>query len=442
MGLSSFIKAKFSGAFLVKSGIFFITRILGIAIGFYLSFWLNTLGGAKFWGSFTLYYITLNIILIFSLIGLDSILVKYVSEFHSKKQQSDLNIIYWKALGISLAISIMISSALYFLVKYDVLPIGSLNLEKQKLYIILASLPGLVLFTINTAAYRGFQQMISFGFLKNIALLGGLFLGSATIFYLFEIEINIQNILKTYLVSIYSFSILSLLHLLISKQISFDLSSLAGRAINLTNESMPLMLVASMTLIVAYTDVFMIGYLKDETQVGIYDIAIKYSSISTIFLAAINAYVMPKFAELFGKDDYSGLHKIIRESSMLIFWSSTPLLIIALLFAPFMMNLYGMEYAVGIIALRVLIISQFVSSICGSVGYLLQMTNNQVIFRNIFLGATILNVGFNYLLIPIYGINGAAIASLISTGFWNILSVIVVKRRIGVSTIYLPFLNR
>jgi O-antigen/teichoic acid export membrane protein len=199
------------------------------------------------------------------------------------------------------------------------------------------------------------------------------------------------------------------------------------------------MLVASMALVVTYTDIFMIGYLNDETGVGIYDIAIKFSSIPLIFLSAINAYVMPKFAELFGNEDMSGLRKVIQESSTLIFWTSVPILVVSLILSALMMEFYGDEYSIGIPALRLLLLSQFVSAICGAVGHILQMTNNQVIFQNIFLVATLINVVLNFILIPKYGITGAATASLISTATWNIASVIVVKKRIGVLTLYNPF---
>ena len=71
----------------------------------------------------------------------------------------------------------------------------------------------------------------------------------------------------------------------------------------------------------------------------------------------------------------------------------------------------------------------------------MQMTGNQHLFQNIHLVAAILNVLLNYILIPISGIQGAAIASFFSVVFWNTIMVIIVKRKFGFITIYIPFIK-
>jgi O-antigen/teichoic acid export membrane protein len=40
-----------------------------------------------------------------------------------------------------------------------------------------------------------------------------------------------------------------------------------------------------------------------------------------------------------------------------------------------------------------------------------------------------INIGLNILLIPLYEINGAAVATLISMSFWNINSLLILKRK-------------
>ena len=70
------------------------------------------------------------------------------------------------------------------------------------------------------------------------------------------------------------------------------------------------------------------------------------------------------------------------------------------------------------------------------------MSGNQKYFQNVLIAAAILNVALNNILIPNYQLLGAAIASLVSNVFWNILMVIYIKRKFGFYTIYLPFLTR
>ena len=56
------------------------------------------------------------------------------------------------------------------------------------------------------------------------------------------------------------------------------------------------------------------------------------------------------------------------------------------------------------------------------------MTGKQKKLNNILISGLIVNVVLNLVLIPIYGIEGAAIATLISMVFWNSLIVAVIYR--------------
>jgi O-antigen/teichoic acid export membrane protein len=70
------------------------------------------------------------------------------------------------------------------------------------------------------------------------------------------------------------------------------------------------------------------------------------------------------------------------------------------------------------------------------------MTGRQIIFMNLLFVGAIINVVLNYLLIPIYGINGAALASMVSLATWNLTMVYFVKREFGFYTFYIPFIKR
>jgi O-antigen/teichoic acid export membrane protein len=70
------------------------------------------------------------------------------------------------------------------------------------------------------------------------------------------------------------------------------------------------------------------------------------------------------------------------------------------------------------------------------------MTGNQNIYASILFFGAILNVVLNLILIPKYGINGAAIASMSSLIVWNLSMVLVVKKKFGFYTFYIPFIKR
>ena len=64
--------------------------------------------------------------------------------------------------------------------------------------------------------------------------------------------------------------------------------------------------------------------------------------------------------------------------------------------------------------LIILSVGQFFNAYCGSIGYLLNMTGKEKIFKNAILIGAILNIILNFVLIPYWGIIGAAVASAVS----------------------------
>jgi O-antigen/teichoic acid export membrane protein len=70
------------------------------------------------------------------------------------------------------------------------------------------------------------------------------------------------------------------------------------------------------------------------------------------------------------------------------------------------------------------------------------MTGKEKVFQNIILAATALNIALNAVLIPRYGINGAAVANMIALVFWNLSSVTYIKFSMNINTLYIPVLIR
>ena len=130
------------------------------------------------------------------------------------------------------------------------------------------------------------------------------------------------------------------------------------------------------------------------------------------------------------------------ESTKTIFWVSAPILLLLILFPSTILSMFGDEFKLAAMCLIILSIGKMFSAISGSVGTFLQMVGRQKIFQNILLVAALINIVLNSLLIPKYGIEGAAVASTASGVFWNLLMIIYIKKHFGFYTIYIPWLKR
>jgi O-antigen/teichoic acid export membrane protein len=422
-----------------KGGLSFLIRIGGQIMGFLLTFVIAHYYGAQGLGNYVLAIVILRIFTLVSKLGLDTFSIRFIASFAKQEKWKSIQLFRKKILILISITSLVSSVAMYFLA--DII-INYIDVKVE--YVKLASffvLP-MVFFMLHYQSLRGLKRIAEFSFFYRMAQ------STFSIVSIFIISafINSSNVpIYAYLTSVSIVSVLSFItyKYCFSKKAAFstqeNIEDLTIR--NILKISIPLMLAQSVQFIMAWTDKLMIGNLMSAESVAVYGVAFRFSMGVSITLMAINSISSPKFAEKFASDDIKGMGKIAMQSAKIIFWTTLPLATILLIFPKFFMGLYGSEFLIGFEVLRWLIIGRIVNALSGSVGNLMQMSGQQKIYMNILVIGSVINVVLNYYLIPIYGIKGAAISSVVSLSFWNLTMVYMVKRKFGFSTIYIPFLN-
>ena len=198
-------------------------------------------------------------------------------------------------------------------------------------------------------------------------------------------------------------------------------------------ESLPMLAGGLAFMILNLTDRLMLRFLDSTIQLGIYDIALRLSNISLLGILSLNAMAEPKFAEFFARNEMTGLKRFVGRMTWTGMIISTPVIAVLAIFPDFWLGLFGegSDYLEGQSTLHILLIGQAVSVFCGAVLVLLNMTGHQRSVQTILVVASLLNIVLNALLIPYMGIDGAAWATVISTGVWNIWAFWVVKNKLG-----------
>ncbi len=202
--------------------------------------------------------------------------------------------------------------------------------------------------------------------------------------------------------------------------------------------SFPMFLTSVMHLVMGKTDIIMLGAMTSAREVGIYSVALKLALLTSFILVSVNAMLAPKFSQLFHAGKLNELKMVARSCARLIFYATLPIVVAYLLFGNYILAWFGKDFVSGRMALIFLIGGQFVNSAAGSVGYFLVMTGHQKIFQYIVMFGAGLNIVLNFILIPHFGINGAAFASMISIAIWNIMAAVAIKRKFGFFISYIP----
>jgi len=417
---------------------FLILRIFGMMVGYAFTLIVTRNLGASAWGIFALSFTVLQITSVIGKLGLDTALLRFIAQYNAQRKVKTAKYIYLKSIIVIIPLSFLLSVFLYYLSPLLAEKVfGKPHLASYFKLMSFALIP-FVLLSINSESLRAFKKIKEYITLQNLLPFLCAFIFFSIFFYILHIK-NIKVIIIAYILGIGVSFFISFL--LLNKEFSNkngELEKISLRQI--LSVSLPMFLSSSLFMVMSWTDTIMLGMWRTEEEVGIYNIAVRLSMITSFTLGAINSIAAPKFAEFWGKKDLEGLKKVAQQSTKLIFWTSAPILILYILFPKFFMGIFGKEFREGASALVFLTIGQFVNASVGSVGYILQMTDKQKIFQNIILIAAILNIMLNLFLIPKLGIVGAAIASAIAFCFINIIPFFLIRYYYGFFTV--SFLKR
>jgi O-antigen/teichoic acid export membrane protein len=436
--LKKFSKGDNDKKFLFKKSLLaFTVRGGGMLAQYIFIFFIAKFYGPKEQGSYTLAITILQLFAIFSQMGLDNRLIRITAANSSLSDHSIIKTTYLQSLRLTLISSVVWASIIWLAAPWIAGTFFSKPQLTDHIRIICFAFVPFVFIGLNSAGFRGFKNMTGFLAFKGLLpLIAALFLLG---FYFFKTGLGAVNAyaIATILVCIASF--VGWFRFSKIKNQSFQPKLSAAEMLK---ESMPMMLTGSIFFILGWTDNIILGIFKSEEDVGMYDMAFKLSTLSAVVLIAVNAIQAPTFAELYSKGEMKRLQGFIFSSTKLLFYTSFPVTIILCLFPQEILGIFGPGFKAASTALIILAIGNFVNSITGSIGILLQMSGRQKQYNRIIMIAAGGSVLLNFILIPKIGIMGAAISSSLAKIFQNIASVIYARKNMGILSLYLPGIEK
>lgn len=402
----------------------FIFKIFGAISLFLVHILISRYYGAQTLGVFNLILALMIIGAILSRVGLDMYIIRIIPSIETDNEK--ISLFLKEVFKIVFIGSILVSILFYlFSSTIDQYIFKSFDASSYLLGLVVVMIP-FAFFNILPEVFRGFHEIKRYSFFRNlsqnITVLTLLFISM-----FFNLSFDPIYILYSSIVVITFFLAVSLFKFL--KQHSIDLTINGKYKDKILVYSYPMFLTSSMMFLMGYVDSFMISYYLDEYQVGIYSACMKLSFAITFILASVNGFIAPKISHAYSKGDKDNLKQIYKNSVKLIALASSPIFLLLYIFPEFFLGLFGDEFKVATITLIIINTAFLINALCGSVGYLLNMTDNQHIFMNVLIIGLVFNIVLNVILIPLYGINGAAIATLISMSFWNIVSLLILKKK-------------
>jgi O-antigen/teichoic acid export membrane protein len=210
---------------------------------------------------------------------------------------------------------------------------------------------------------------------------------------------------------------------------------------NWLHSSVRIMLINGLWQTNAYVTIIILGSLASASFTGIYSVDQKAAALILLIYFAINMALAPQIARLHADSDTRALQRTVERMARLATLLSLPLAILLLLVPQVYLSLFGQGFGAGANALRALAAAQIVNALAGPAGNVLVMTGQERPAA----AATAVAFGVNVLLavalVPVLGITGSGIAFACSLTVWNVVLVLIARRRLRVNTTALPFLT-
>ena len=195
-----------------------------------------------------------------------------------------------------------------------------------------------------------------------------------------------------------------------------------------------LMFASCMSIFLGRTDVLMLGMLRDTTEAGVYETCSQISRLPLFGLTAVSVILGPMVAELFAQNRLDRLRQVLRLAARGILLFSVLASLGIVLLGEFVLSVFDPTFAVGYTALLWLAGAQLVNAAAGPIGLLLTMTGYERAVGRVLFAVVILNFVLNAVLIPPFGMVGAAVATAVSSASWNIAMLVVGWKQLGIRT--------
>ncbi len=391
--------------------------------------------GAELYGSFAIALMISGWFITLAALGLNHGIIRYVAAYRGKKEYNKIKFIFLKSVSISIIMGLIFMFIMFFsadFISQNIFNNFSLTymLKLFSVVVPITILMNLLLGLLNAYERVAWQSSIVHIFnngVKVSSILIFLFLGFKAISLPLSYSLGILvSVLVSYIV-IKKNTSSALGHYKLEKKTKKKIWT------NLLSYSWPFIFSSIVLSIFYWTDSFMVGYFLSVEHVGFYNAAVPIALLLTLAPELFIGIFFPLINKEYSNKNMQMIRELSKQVGKWIFILNLPVFLIMFLFPGLIINsLFGSDYLVAENTLRILSIGAFFSSLIIISQKLLEMSGRSktILVDTMMVG--ILNIILNYLLVPQYGINGAAIATTISVVILHGLFLFQVSKSLSI----------
>lgn len=408
--------------FMLDISLVYFSQVIGLGIGLitniFIGRWLGVVG-------LGLYSITLTFFMVIGMIagiGIPEAIVKFISEVKDSKET--IYSIFSTGIIMSLFSGTLAGISVYFLADSFSIFFG-INELSGLLKIIAFAIPFLVINTTILSSLRGLREMKSYSYRQILRSV--LLIGSITLFIFLGLEV--RGAVLALLIT--EMGIFILLIFISEKFFKFLLKDFNLHAKKLFIFGSLVFLASALWTINTYMDTLLVGFFMTEEDVGYYAIAVAIAKAGFLSLPmAVSTVTFPMISEYHGKKLKETITYLVNKTmKFTLFYLSVLGLAVIFFSRDIILLLLHEEFMPAIMPLNILIYGLIFFGPVAAIGTIFTAMDRPDFTSKSNLLIAMINISLDIVLIPLLGITGAAIATVVS--FW-VLTIIIILGQIKV----------
>ena len=404
-------------------GIAFVGNLLASAGRFAFGVVLARLLGAELLGMYSLSQTVTDVVAAVASLGLAAGMARYIPIAINRKDDSYL----WGIIQIGIGLPSLIGLALALGVFLLAEPLSFWAFGQPDLAPVLRlaslSIPLVILITMLVAITQGFKRMEYKVYTQDVALNFSKFILSVA---LIGVGLSVMGAMAAHLLA----SALTVALLFYFVHHLFPLNRPLHTAKRKPGEmlgfSLPLYASGLLSQFSGSTETVILGTLGVMSGIGIYTSALRLAGIGSMFFSSLQRISVPMISDLYGRGRLDQLQRVYQTITKWTMTFNLPIFLTTVIFAGPLLTIFGKEFAAGAPGLIILAFSSLFNASTGTNGTMITMTGHSKMTLVNSIIYLVVNLGLDILLIPRWGMVGAALAVMLTTVMINTLRTIQV----------------
>lgn len=369
-------------------------------------------------GTYSLALTVISITGAVATLGLNEGVPRYIAFFRGRHEEQKVHELIISAMIMGLIaglLSILVSPSLFHTLAGNGFDAQGKVLSVVKTLIF--AVPFTILLNLTVAIYRGFDRtnvnMYFYNIIRPVSLL---VFASVAVF----VGLSLKGVVFADLLSmVFTFGIMSVYFIkkpptkqAVKQERKIQFSSTTRQLIRY---SFPLLITATLLNIMSWIDTIMLGYFKSAEIVGIYNAVYPLVGFLSLVVSSMGFVYVPVTSKLWGQNETAPLGSIYAVMTKWCFLLTFPLFALIFVYPEyFITKLYGAQYVSGATALRILALGFIANSYFGFNYHTLLASGDSDFLMKCSVASAGINIVINFMLIPEYGMVGAAIGTAVS----------------------------